>query len=86
MAGSGAGSPAPRPSHAAEVDGTVARLIAGMTMSLAGYVIDPAGGVERLYSDLGDLRGTDYMNAMIAETDAVLMGPGSFEMAPITTD
>jgi dihydrofolate reductase len=59
----------------------VARLVAGMTMSLDGYVTDPAGGVERLYSDLGDLRGTDYMNAMIAETGAVLMGRRSFEMA-----
>ena len=56
-------------------------VIAGMTMSLDGFVADPSGGVGRLYSDLMDLQGTDFMNAAINETGAVLMGRKTFEMA-----
>lgn len=62
------------------------RVIAGMTMSLDGFVADEKGsGSETLeadlYPDLAALRGTDYMNAMIEETGAVLMGRRAYEMA-----
>lgn len=57
------------------------RVIAGMTTSLDGFVADKSGGVDRLYPDLADLRGTAYMNAAIDETGAVLMGKRTFEMA-----
>ncbi len=59
----------------------MARVIAGMTTSLDGFVADESGGVDRLYPDLAALQGTAYMNAAIAETGAVLMGRRTFEMA-----
>lgn len=59
----------------------MARVIAGMTTSLDGFVADESGGVDRLYPDLADLQGTAYMNAAIDETGAVLMGKRTFEMA-----
>ena len=59
----------------------MARVIAGMTTSLDGFVADESGSVDRLYPDLAALQGTDYMNAAIEETGAVLMGKRTFEMA-----
>jgi dihydrofolate reductase len=58
-----------------------ARVIAGMTMSLDGFVVDRNGSVERLYSDFADLRDSAYMTELQAETGAVLMGRRTFEMA-----
>ena len=57
------------------------KVIAGMTTSIDGFVADEGGSVERLYPDLAALQGTAYMNALIAETGAVLMGRRAFEMA-----
>jgi dihydrofolate reductase len=51
-----------------------------MTVSLDGFVADPQGSASRLYPDLGDLQGTDYMNAAIEQTGAVVMGRRTFEM------
>ena len=59
----------------------MAKVIAGMTTSLDGFVADASGGVDRLYPDLAALQGTAYMNAAIAATGAVLMGKRTFEMA-----
>jgi dihydrofolate reductase len=59
----------------------MATVIAGMTMSLDGFVADPNGSASRLYTDLADLRESAYMNVMIEETGAVLMGRRTFEMA-----
>ncbi|HEV8419822.1 MAG TPA: hypothetical protein VGR13_00555 [Actinomycetota bacterium] len=59
----------------------MAKVIAGMTTSLDGFVADQNGSVARLYPDLTALRGTDYMKALIEETGAVLMGEEAFEMA-----
>ena len=56
------------------------KVVAGMTMSLDGFVTDPDGRVDRLYPDLAALRGTDYMNTEIERTGAVLMGRRTFEM------
>jgi dihydrofolate reductase len=58
----------------------MAEVIAGMTMSVDGFVADPNGSVGRLYSDLADLRGSAYMSALIEETGAVVMGRRAFEM------
>jgi dihydrofolate reductase len=58
----------------------VGKVIAGMTMSLDGYVADADGSVDRLYPDMAELRGTPYMTDTIAETGAVLMGRRTFEM------
>lgn len=58
----------------------MARVIVGMTISIDGFVADPSGSASRLYPDLSALRGTPYMNALIEETGAVLMGKRTFEM------
>jgi dihydrofolate reductase len=58
----------------------MARVIAGMTISLDGFVADASGSAGRLYPDLAALRGTAYLNDTIEETGAVLMGKRSFEM------
>jgi dihydrofolate reductase len=58
----------------------VGKVIAGMTMSLDGFVADADGNVDRLYADLAELHGTPYMTDTIAETGAVLMGRKTFEM------
>ncbi|MBA3562079.1 MAG: dihydrofolate reductase family protein [Actinobacteria bacterium] len=59
----------------------MAKVIVGMTTSLDGFVADQSGSTERLYPDLEALQGTDYMNALIEETGAVVMGKRAFEMA-----
>jgi dihydrofolate reductase len=56
------------------------KVIAGMTMSLDGFVADADGNVGRLYQDFETLQGTPFMEEMIAETGAVLMGRKMFEM------
>jgi dihydrofolate reductase len=58
----------------------MAKVIAGMTTSLDGFVADQSGSASRLYPDLAALRDTTYMNAAIEETGAVLMGKRTFEM------
>jgi dihydrofolate reductase len=58
----------------------MATVIAGMTVSLDGFVADSDGSAARLYPDLEDLQGTGYMEDMIAETGAVLMGKRTYEM------
>lgn len=55
-------------------------VIAGQTISLDGFVADSDGSAEPLYPDLAALQGSPYMNAMIEETGAVVMGRRSFEM------
>ncbi|HEX3462288.1 MAG TPA: dihydrofolate reductase family protein [Acidimicrobiales bacterium] len=57
------------------------KVIVGMTMSLDGYVADEHGSIARLYPDLADLQGGAYMEAMVEETGAVLMGRRTFQMA-----
>lgn len=59
----------------------MARVIAGMTVSLDGFVADASGNAGRLYADFEDLQGSDYMQEMIAATGAVLMGKRMFELA-----
>ena len=56
------------------------KVIAGMTMSLDGFVADAEGNVDRLNADLADLQEMPSMTATIAETGAVLMGRKTFEM------
>jgi hypothetical protein len=49
----------------------VARVIAGMTMSLDGFVEDANGSAGALYPDFGELQDSPYMNAAFV-TDGVL--------------
>ena len=58
----------------------MARVVAGMTMSLDGFVSDPNGDAGPLFTDLAALRGTAYMEAAIEETGAVVMGRRTFDM------
>jgi dihydrofolate reductase len=58
----------------------MAYVIAGQTMSLDGFVADVDGSAGPLYDDLAALQGTPYMDAMIEQTGAVVMGRRSYEM------
>ena len=58
----------------------MAKVVIGMTVSLDGFVQDQNGSVARLYPDLADLRDTAYMQDLMEETGAVLMGKKTFEM------
>lgn len=57
-----------------------ARVIAGMTTSLDGFVADQNGSAALLYPDLAAIRDFPYMQTMIERTGAVLMGRRTFEM------
>lgn len=50
----------------------MATVTAGVTMSLDGFVADPSGSADLLFTDLEDLRDTAYMKDAIAETGAVV--------------
>jgi dihydrofolate reductase len=63
-----------------ELGRQMTRVIAGMTRSLDGFVPDSSGSVGPLYPDFAELEDSSYMNSLIAETGAVLMGRRSFEM------
>jgi dihydrofolate reductase len=56
------------------------RVIAGMTMSLDGFVADAKGDVSRLYPDFAEFAASPSMAATIAATGAVVMGRRTFEM------
>jgi dihydrofolate reductase len=56
-------------------------VIAGMTLSLDGYVADRQGSVDRLYSDFDALQGSAWLEEIVAGTGSVLMGMRTFEMA-----
>lgn len=58
----------------------MAKVIVGMTMSLDGFVADSAGSTGGLYRDLAALQGSDFMNAIVEETGAVVMGRRTFGM------
>ncbi|MGR6965465.1 dihydrofolate reductase family protein [Geodermatophilus sp. URMC 61] len=57
------------------------RVIAGMTVSLDGFVQDAEGSAAALYTGFADLQDSDHLTAMQDETGAVLMGRRTFEMA-----
>ena len=56
------------------------RVIAGMTMSLDGFVADANGDVGLLYADFAELAAYPGMPDTIAATGAVVMGRRTFEM------
>lgn len=57
------------------------KVIAGMTMSLDGFVNDSNGSVERLYSDFAELHDAPAFAEMIKNTGAAIMGRHVYEMA-----
>ena len=58
------------------------KVVAGMTVSLDGFVADADGSAAALYPDLAELQDGPYLRAVQEETGAVLMGRRTFEMAP----
>ncbi|HEV2072765.1 MAG TPA: dihydrofolate reductase family protein [Thermomicrobiales bacterium] len=58
----------------------MARVIAGMTMSLDGFVSDRNGEVGRLYPDMEAMRQTGQLQEAIRSTGAVVMGRRSYQM------
>ena len=59
----------------------MARVIAGMTMSLDGFIEDADGNAGALYEDLFALPDSPYLRASQDETGAALMGRRTFDMA-----
>lgn len=57
------------------------KVIAGMAMSLDGFVNDGNGSVEKLYTDFGELHDAPAFQTMIRNTGAVIMGRHTYEMA-----
>ncbi len=59
----------------------MAKVVAGMIMSLDGFVQDRAGSVAALYPDLAALDQTDLIQNEIKATGAVVMGRHAYDMA-----
>jgi dihydrofolate reductase len=56
------------------------KVIAGMSVSLDGYINDANGNVEKLYSDFNELKETRSFKEMIKNTGAAVMGRHMYEM------
>jgi dihydrofolate reductase len=57
------------------------KVIAGMTMSLDGFINDSNGSAEKLSPDFSELLDTPSFQEMIKNTGAVIMGKHVYEMA-----
>lgn len=57
------------------------KVIAGMTMSLDGFINDRNGSAESLSPDFSELLETSSFKEMINNTGAVIMGRNTYEMA-----
>jgi len=59
----------------------MANVIAGMAMSLDGFVNDADGNVDKLYPDFEEMHDVQSFKDMIANTGAVVMGRHTYETA-----
>jgi dihydrofolate reductase len=57
------------------------KVIAGMTMSLDGFINDSNGSAEKLSPDFSELLETRIFQEMVKSTGAVIMGRHVYEMA-----
>jgi dihydrofolate reductase len=57
------------------------KVIAGMSVSLDGFINDTNASVDQLYSDFKELHGVPSFQAMIKNTGAAVMGRRVYEMA-----
>jgi dihydrofolate reductase len=57
------------------------KIVAGMTMSLDGFVADAKGDLSALYPDLEALRHTEMLKESIRDTGAVVMGRRAYDLA-----
>jgi len=58
----------------------MANVLAGMMISLDGFVQDSTGSVARLYPDFAALRQTELIQEEIRRTGAVVMGRRAYDM------
>lgn len=59
----------------------MSKIIAGMTISLDGFINDRNGRVDKLYTDFEDIHTNGLLTESIENTGAVIMGKHSYEMA-----
>jgi len=59
----------------------MAKVMAGMTMSLDGFINDRNGSAESLSPDFEELLETSSFKHMVENTGAVIMGRNTYEMA-----
>lgn len=59
----------------------MSKVIAGMTISVDGFVNDQMGSLTPLYSDFADLQQSEPMQEAIRDTGAVVMGRKTFALA-----
>ena len=64
-----------------EQEARMSRVIAGMTMSLDGFIADRERQIGMLYSDFDTYAASDSLTTATEETGAVLMGRRTFDMA-----
>jgi len=57
------------------------KVLAGMAMSLDGFIEDRNGSVARLYPDFDAMRQTELLQEEIRRTGAVVMGRRAYDMA-----
>lgn len=57
------------------------KVIAGMTISLDGFINDANGSIDKLYSDFDELHEVHSFQEMIKNTGAAVMGRHVYEMA-----
>lgn len=57
------------------------KVIAGMAMSLDGFVNDSSRSVDKLYPDFGEWHDVPSFQKMISDTGAVIMGRNVYQMA-----
>lgn len=57
------------------------KVIAGMTVSLDGFVSDRNGSVEKLFPDFAEMHDVPSFQSMLENTGAAIMGRHVYEMA-----
>jgi dihydrofolate reductase len=57
------------------------KVIAGMTMSLDGFINDSNGSAESLSPDFSEMLDTPFFKEQVQNTGAVIMGKSVYEMA-----
>lgn len=73
------------PARAASLP-VVTTLIAGMSISIDGFVADADGDFSMLYPDFDSPEWTAYLEPEVARTGAVVMGRQMFDMSPSPDD
>lgn len=59
----------------------MAKIMAGITLSLDGFINDKHGSVDKLYNDFTELKESPTFQKMTADTGAVIMGNNVYNMA-----